>query len=420
MMALLQDAKPKKRRAPLPTASSAPSSDVSHKSTQRASTPFMITKQMRVELQNNCGLSEAEIRKLTPEKAHKILKAANSSTNSTATSTTAPSTTTTVASSKKQRSRDSISSSNPSEPPTSMAGPMIGGIFGGGLALTGAGYYFFGVGEDDENSVLNTVVQMIRGDKDEQQTKGRAEEMSLEEYEKMQENNRLSFSKKLETMKDIQQSNKKETSEWNDYNGASTTSNQNITPQAKEEEKPRKMTMMEKLEEAKRRGATAGISAQKLKKMKPQKPAWMIEEEKKRKSKSTEDKDSVTLEETPFVPSPDSSTVSITEKIPGDKSTSDTDSNDTTNNTLPLSIQQEEERTPEEKLIAGLESMLTRQREREAEYKKLHNLNSGGIWGKRSISGLNDAQHQVVLDGFKSEKARIKKSIKEILSASNN
>ena len=52
--------------------------------------------------------------------------------------------------------------------------------------------------------------------------------------------------------------------------------------------------------------------------------------------------------------------------------------------------------------------------------KATYNLNSGGIWGKRSISGLNDAQHQVVLDGFKSEKARIKKSIKEILSASNN
>ena len=245
---------------------------------------------MRSQLAEDAGLAEAEIRKLTPQEAHDILNkiGGGSKTARTTVGTTgASSSKSTNASSITKKSRHvkkeraSLSKKQAAAggaeggaaPPTSMAGPALGGIFGGGVALFGAAYYFFS--GDDKDSPLNAVVQMIRGNEEEQSSNADVEssEMSLEEYERMQVANQNDFTKRLDEIKELSTNDKSAEAPWKDptSNGNSSSSSSSSTSQPK-----REMTMLEKLEEAKRRGNNAGISTQKLKRLPPQKPGEFL------------------------------------------------------------------------------------------------------------------------------------------------
>tara|TARA_B110000090_G_C13336073_1_gene429231 strand:- start:110 stop:1297 length:1188 start_codon:yes stop_codon:yes gene_type:complete len=392
----------------------------------------MITRQMRVQLVEEAGLSEAEIRKLTPEEAHKViekatggipkvtqssLKTSNMSKtpNTTSTASTASTSSTAQSTPPPQPTQPTGpkqpgSSASASAPPTSMAGPLFGGLFGGGLALAGASYYFFGSGaEENEDSALNTVVRMVRGTKDDENAHA-GEDLSLEEYEKMQAQNKQSFSKTLNDMKGLHTKSGAEhgteTNEWSGNDGTVDSGSDSATTI----QEPRKMTMMEKLEAAKRRGATAGVSADTLKRMPVQKPAWMVEEEQKRKGPGMGGTTTDTVEGSTV---DNNSEGSIAVVVDAEQSVAEEKTLPTAKDVNLMDVEPQVERTREEKLIAGLESMLTRQREREQEYISLHNLRGRtSIFGRPSV--IQNAQHQTILDGFKKEKQRIKQNIKDV------
>ena len=249
---------------------------------------------MRSQLAEDAGLAEAEIRKLTPQEAHDILNkiggGSKTAARTTVGTTGASSSKSTNASSITKKSRHvkkeraSLSKKQAAAggaaggaeggaaPPTSMAGPALGGIFGGGVALFGAAYYFFS--GDDKDSPLNAVVQMIRGNEEEQSSNADVEssEMSLEEYERMQVANQNDFTKRLDEIKELSTNDKSAEAPWKD-----PTSNGNSSSSSSSTSQPkREMTMLEKLEEAKRRGNNAGISTQKLKRLPPQKPGEFL------------------------------------------------------------------------------------------------------------------------------------------------
>ena len=125
--------------------------------------------------------------------------------------------------------------------------------------------------------------------------------------------------------------------------------------------------------------------------LEPEKPAWM-------KSASESSTNSTTI----------STTTSPGTTLPT------TSSAGTTIDSANLeSVNLEPERSPEDILIAGLESMLVRQREREEEFKSMHKLEvSKSFWGRRKQ--VVDPHHEEMLQGFKDEKARIKKNIRDV------
>ena len=282
MMALLQDAKPKARRKPVITTTPTSSTP----SPTSASVPMMITKQMRLQLSQDANLTEAQIRKLTPQQAHDILDKIPKPKSTASTSSTISSDKTTLhpLTGNKVKSSKNKDATPKEGAPTSMAGPALGGLFGFVVAFGGAGYYFFGNNDEEEASPFNTVVQMIRGkEEDNDGTNASSsstnnDDMSLEEYEKLQASNQ--FSKTLENVKGLGASSLPEKDKNENTNTNDTTTNQTDT------EPKRELTMMEKLEQAKRRGNTAGISSKKLKRLPPQKPAWMLAEEEENKLQS--------------------------------------------------------------------------------------------------------------------------------------
>ena len=451
MMALLKDAKPKKRRPPphTPATTTSTTTTTTHQTTPSvsstsASVPLMITKQMRVRLKEDANLNDAAIRKLTPQEAHDVLAkttpkstsfkttaaASSSSTTSATTATTATATTATTATT----GASSTTASN--APPTSMAGPAFGGIFGGCLAFGGAGYYFFGGDEDDDSSPLNMVVKMVRGNKDEEHSSDSSSaEMSLEEYEKLQAANQQSFSKTLEEVKGLAQKSSTVEAEGENLLSSSdaATADKDLVPNLNygQPKVKRELTMLEKLEQAKRRGNTAGISSQKLKRMAPQKPAWMVEDEKKQRTTGNMEKDPLEPVKPAWMENngnqddrrtaaPSSSASSVSASPTSTSSTTSNTSTSTTSSSRPTTVQSSAssptlERTQEEKLLAGLMRMLTNQREREQEYKNLHNIGQSSSFFARRAQ-VEDPRHTAILQGFKDEKARIKQNMKEIKS----
>ena len=80
---------------------------------------------------------------------------------------------------------------------------------------------------------------------------------------------------------------------------------------------------------------------------------------------------------------------------------------------LPAPVTKEPKQTKKEMLLAGMNSMLKNQRDRESEYKKLHNIgakNTSFFSRRKEIH----SKHKDILQGFQDEKKRIKRNIKEI------
>ena len=406
MMALLQDAKPKARRKPVITTTPTSSTP----SPTSASVPMMITKQMRLQLSQDANLTEAQIRKLTPQQAHDILDKIPKPKSTASTSSTISSDKTTLhpLTGNKVKSSKNKDATPKEGAPTSMAGPALGGLFGFVVAFGGAGYYFFGNNDEEEASPFNTVVQMIRGkEEDNDGTNASSsstnnDDMSLEEYEKLQASNQ--FSKTLENVKGLGASSLPEKDKNENTNTNDTTTNQTDT------EPKRELTMMEKLEQAKRRGNTAGISSKKLKRLPPQKPAWMLAEEKERVEKGT--KYSLEPEKPKWMKDNNKIDTAYKSSTPNTPPTTTTPSTKS-ETILPAPVTKEPKQTKKEMLLAGMNSMLKNQRDRESEYKKLHNIgakNTSFFSRRKEIH----SKHKDILQGFQDEKKRIKRNIKEI------
>lgn len=433
------------------------SSSPSTPSAQSASVPMMITNAMRKRLAEEAGLSESQVKKLTPQDAHKILgnipKSAPAKTPNTQVLPPSSSSTakTAAASQPKAKAKAKASSGRSSSAPTSMAGPAIGGVIGGMVALVGAGYYFFD--EEDEDSPLNTVVKMIRGSGPDVGL-GAESEMTLEEYEATQKKND-DFQKLLDEVK----KKNKQAAELKkaqgppsmfDLPGGTTTSSSDKTGEndasAGEQEHKRELTMMEKLEQAKRRGEKAGVSKQELamaaRKRAAEARAKALEEKLKKQREAASAADATVQEPSvasstglsleTAAPGRDPSGLEMPDWMKNEKrratgarsNGSLADSSSSSGSRTDIKSRTPEpivaaKRTQKEALLDGFQALLEAKREEERAYKARFNGGGSSLFGgpTRGRNGRRRDQAKpapAMLQKFRDDKAKIKENIKKV------
>lgn len=353
----------------------------------------------------------------------------------------------------QQKSPQSVARQRRSPPegeggaPQTMLGPGIGALVGGGISACGAGYYFFFMQNDDdgESSLVDSVVGSIRGmagseDSDE------SGELSLEDYEKQQAENRKLFKQQLEKLNEV----KSEPLQLGSSAGGKSADNAggedgdgSVDQVATAQKDEKQLSLRERLALAEQRGKTAGVPKHKI----------------KRRSAAAFDKiagksnDSVPSEPS-GTPSPviqDSSPIGALNSKPDWMKEVDAK---IASESRAASLEQEKKKEKEKQeqeqqqqhgqsemnaadstsnsgvspepqgdhITSGLESLLEKTRQSEAEYKRRFGLEStflsrffGGRRGRSSSGGDSAAAsaHEAALQRFRDEKQRLKNSIRE-------
>lgn len=431
-----------------------------------ASVPMMITNTMRKQLAEEAGMTEAQIKALKPAEAHAILAKTpsgaptlNAQTASAAPKSapaaspaTAPTDSGSVRNGRssadattKASAKDSSSSSSSSAPPQSMAGPAVGGVVGGSIALLGAGYYFFD--EEDEDSPLNMVVRMIRGSDNGSPDGSKASgikdpsEMTLEEYDAWQAEQKNDGFQQL--LNEVKAKNKKaaelQKAQAPSSMDSVTTGTEQDAIAAGGEAPKRELTMMEKLEQAKQRGATAGVSERELEQARRKRAMEArrkaIEEQQKQAEDALEaerkaEAAAAAGAKGPSEPASASSSSYATdpnkpempEWMQREKQQQRGSSAATRGPSSPEPVSQKK-RTQNEALLDGMQSLLEAKRDEERAYKARFDTGGSSFFGGGGNRGRNGRRRDnakpapIMLQKFKDDKAKIKAQMKEVRKA---